>query len=94
MARRNIQHRINAGNIKTNFSDFPATVAGFTREDVFVDDLTTETTFNYVSYIRGRDLGYVTAEDLAAGRLQVRKIAQVKPEGGGRKVAVPSERVY
>lgn len=93
MAKQNILARIKEGSIKTNFSQFPETLNGFTREDTFIDDAITECKINYVGYSRGNNLGYVTAADLAAGRLQVRKIDTVQPETG-RKVAVPSERVW
>lgn len=94
MNKQNIIDRIKAGTIETNFSDFPKTINGFTRDEILVGDNVAKCNISHVNYTRGNDLGYVTAEDLAAGKLQVRKIDQVTPEGGGRKVAVPSEQVW
>jgi hypothetical protein len=73
------------------FSEYPKEINGFKRES---NPCRSNADFNYVSYSRGNDLGYVTADDLSAGRLQVRKIDQVKPGDGTRKVAVPSDRIW
>lgn len=94
MAKVNILKRIRQGSIKTNFLDFPNFINGFKREPLLVSDDTKEVKLNYHGYTRGNDLGYVTAEDLKAGLHQVRKIDQVKPDDGTRKVAVPSNRIW
>lgn len=73
------------------FSEYPKEVNGFKRQ---ANTSTQHFEWNYVAYERGNDLGYVTGEDLAAGKLQVRKVDQVKPGDGTRKVAVPSNRIW
>ena len=92
--KRDILKRIKAGTIKTNFEIFPETVKGFTRAPQTVSDEATSANFNYASYTRDNDLGFVTVEDLAAGVQQVRKVDLVKPEGSFPKTAVPSERIW
>jgi len=75
------------------YSDFPQTINGFTKGSSTSKD--SNANWNYVGYTRGNDLGYVTAADLQAGLKQVRKIDQVRPEGGGRKLAIPSpDRIW
>lgn len=73
------------------FTEFPKEINGFKKERT---NPAPNADFNYVSYSRGNDLGYVTAEDLKAGKFQVRKVEQVKPDNGTRKVAVPSNRIW
>ncbi len=74
------------------FTEYPKEINGFKR--AVKNPSSTNADFSYVRYTRGNDLGYVTAEDLAAGKLQVRKVEQAKPADGTRKVAVPSNRIW
>jgi hypothetical protein len=73
------------------FSEYPKEIDGFKRQ---LNTSTQNVDWNYVGYERGNDLGYVTADDLKAGKLQVRKVDQVKPDDGTRKVTVPSNRIW
>lgn len=73
------------------FSEYPEQIDGFKRNR---NTSKQDVEWNYVGYTRGNDLGYVTAEDLKAGKLQVHKLDLVKPDDGSRKVAVPSNRIW
>lgn len=93
MSKVNIIQQIRKRKIKTNFLKFPKRIGGFTRQPVMVDENATTANFNYVSYARGNDLGYVTLEDINNGVRQVRKLDLVKTDAGF-KVANPSNRVW
>ena len=93
MTKQNIISRIAAGTISTNFSIFPEVVNGFTRDPLMVADDVSRVEINAHGYSRGNEMGYVTAADLSAGLLQVRKVATEKVDGA-RAVAIPSDEVF
>lgn len=92
--KRNILDRIDEQSIETNFHLFPEMIGEFHREPVSVSDETATCVFNYVAYRRNGAIGYVTISDLESGLQRVHKVAQVRPEGGGRKISVPSEECF
>ncbi len=93
MTKASIIRQIRQRKVVTNFLKFPKRIGDFVRDPVMIDETATTANFNYVSYSRGNDLGYVTLDDLNSGIRRVRKL-DLTPTDMGRKVAVPSDRIW